>query len=155
MSLPRRQQSDLAAARKVIARPDVYTPFEVEQASETIFRLEGERRADRSDIGRWTNPDATCEWCRLPIWTHTRMPIPYAPHVKTDQRQVGAGLCPVVRETGRNGDPAKGEKRYDRYFRTPTPAEVAAWHEANRPVRAPTPAERRALAKERQGRLGV
>lgn len=130
-----------------LAANEAAHPYEREVARERLAGMV----TTGNGTDAWTNPEAICRWCARRIKTHglkpDGSPLP--------RWEAGASLCPVVRDTGRNGDPAKGEKTYDRYFRTPTEDEAAQWRANNNAattVRKPSKAEREADARERKAR---
>jgi hypothetical protein len=136
LTLDRFQLANLATARRTLASPDNFSAFEVEQASALVSRLEGQ--ADRI-------PDL-CRWCDRAVSSHS---------IGVDPRSLGASLCPVVRDYGRKGSPARGEKTEWTYYSAPTPEQARAWREARdaATVKPATVAERKADAKARQGSL--
>lgn len=113
-----------------------------------------ERQMAASELARkltptgWIDKDATCQWCSLTISAHTDPARPW--NQKTERGSLGSSLCPVVRDNSH-----AGKNALERYYPTPTPDDCANWRASNlaMEVKAPTAAERKREAKERQTKL--
>lgn len=137
----RAQRAELSAARKVLERPDDFSEFEVETAAAKVRAL----KRDAPDL------DPVCPFCDRRVSTHIATDAPRDRHGQLVE--LGASLCPVVRDNGRLGRPERGEHTGWTYYNTPTREQIAAWRASHAGPKPPTREERRDEARRKQGTL--